>query len=184
LALEQVLEEIQRRAQEERKRLEEEARAERSRIVGEAQAAVDAYRRKALERASRDIVRMQTQEAASTELELKREELQMEREIIDRVLALAQEKLKTLPRDRNEGILKALLQHYGSEGTQVLASGKDELYVKMASKLRHAGPLAGTGGIVITNTDGTVLVDLTYETMMRDLADGKLKEVHQKLFGH
>src|SRR5262245_965977 len=109
MALEQVLEEIQRRSQAERVRLEAEAQAARGKAVSEAQAAVEEHRRKGLERASREIVRMQTQEAASTELELKREELQMERELLDRVLHLAQDKLKILPRERNEAVLKGLL---------------------------------------------------------------------------
>ena len=60
---------------------------------------------------------------------------------------------------------------------------KDELFVKMASKLHFAGPLNGTGGLVITSADGTVLLDLTFETQMRDLSEKKLKEIHQKMFG-
>jgi V/A-type H+/Na+-transporting ATPase subunit E len=183
MALEQVLEEIQKRAKDERSRLEAEAQGARSKLVAEAQAAVAEHRRKALERASREIVLIQTQEAASTELELKREELQTERELIDRVQHLAQEKLKSLPRERNEAILKSLLSHFGREGTQVFAAPKDELFVKMASKLHFAGPLSGTGGLVITNADGTVRMDLAFETLMRDLSDKRLKEVHQRLFG-
>jgi len=183
MALEQVLEEIQRRAHEERSRLEAEAREARAKATAQAQAAVEEYRKKALERASREILRMQTQEAAFTDLELKREELQMERELLDRVLHLSQEKLRSLPRERNEAILKALLSQYGGEGTKVLALPKDELYVKMASKLHFAGPLDGTGGLVITSADGTMLLDLTFETLMRDLSEKKLKEIHQKMFG-
>lgn len=183
MALEQVLEEIQRRSQAERARLEAEAQAARGKAVAEAQAAVEQHRRKGLERAGREIVRMQTQEAASTELELKREELQMERELLDRVGHLAQEKLKMLPRERNEAVLKGLLAHYEREGTQVQAAAKDELFVKMASKLRYSGPMPGAGGLVISNADGTVRVDLSFEALMHDLSDRKLKDVHQKMFG-
>lgn len=183
MALEQVLEEIQRRAHDERSRLEAEAQAARAKVLAEAQALVEERRRKALERASREIVLIQTQEGASTELELKREELQMERELLDRVQRLAQEKLKSLPRERNEAILKGLLSHFEREGTQVHAAAKDELFVKMASKLHFAGPLAGAGGLVITNPDGTVRMDLTFETLMRDLSEKRLKEIHQKMFG-
>jgi V/A-type H+-transporting ATPase subunit E len=183
MALEQVLEEIQRHAQEERSRLEAEAQQARGKLAAEAQAAVEERRRRALERASREIVMIQTQEAASTEIELKREELQMERELLDRVQAIAQDKLKVLPRERNEAVLKALLAHYEREGVQVHAAPKDELFVKMASKLRFAGPLQGAGGLVITNADGTVRMDLTYETVMADLSDKRLKDVHVKMFG-
>jgi V/A-type H+-transporting ATPase subunit E len=183
MALEQVLEEIERRSQAERARLEAEASQARGKALAEAQAAVEDHRRKGLERASRDIVRMQTQEAASTELELKREELVMERELLDRVLHLAQEKLKALPRERNEAVLKALLAHFEREGTQVQAALKDELFVKMASKLRFSGPIPGAGGLVISNADGTVRVDLSFETLMRDLGEQRLKDIHQRMFG-
>jgi V/A-type H+/Na+-transporting ATPase subunit E len=183
MALEQVLDEIQRRAQSERTRLEAEASEARAKAVAEAQAAVESHRKKGLDKASREIVRMQTQELASTELELKREELQMERELLDRVVHLAQEKLRILPRERNEAVLKGLLSHFEREGIQVQSAPKDELFVKMASKLRFAGPLQGAGGLVISNADGTVRVDLSYETLMRDLSEKKLKDVHHKMFG-
>ena len=183
MALEQVLEQIQRRAAEERGRLEAEAQEARSKSAGEAQAAVEERRRKSLERAAREIVLIQTQEAASTELELKREELQLERELIERVQKLAQEKLKALPRERNEALLKALLSHFERDGTQVQATAKDELFVKMASRLHFAGAMAGAGGLVISNADGSVRMDLSFETLMRDLSEKKLKEIHQKMFG-
>jgi len=183
MALQQVLEEIQRHASDERSRLEAEAGEARAKATAEAQVAVEEHRRKALERASRTIVRMQTQEAAFTELELKREELQMERELLDRVQHLAQEKLKSLPRERNEALLKALLSHHEREGTQVHAAPKDELFVKMASKLRYAGPLPGAGGLVISNADGTVQVDLTYETLLKDIAEKRIKEIYTRMFG-
>src|SRR2546425_896253 len=130
MGLEQVLQEIESRSQQARQKLDAEAQAARAEALAAANAAVDEYRKKALERASREIVRMQTQEAASTELELKREELQMERELLDRVVKLAEERLKSLPRERNEAIIKALLKHYEREGTQVLALPKDELFLK------------------------------------------------------
>ena len=72
MALEQVLEEIQRRSGQERTRLEAEAQAARGKAVAEAQSAVEDHRRKGVDKATREIMRMQTQEAASTELELKR----------------------------------------------------------------------------------------------------------------
>jgi len=183
MALAQVLEEIQSSSRAQVRKLEEEAREARAKAVAQAQAAVEEYRKKALEKATRDIVRIQAQEAASTELELKREELQMERELLDRVLKHAEERLMSLPRERNEAILKGLLSHYGREGTQVLTTPKDELYVKMASGLHHAGKLNGLGGLVIMNADGTVRMDLAYETLMRDLAEKKLKEIHGRLLG-
>ncbi len=183
MALEQVLEEIQRKAQEERTRLEAEALQMRAKLLSESQAVVEEHRRKGLERATREIVRIQTQEAASTELELKREELQMEKELLDRVLHLAQAKLKILPRERNEAVLKALLSHFEREGTEVTAAPKDELFVKMASTLHFKGPFAGAGGLVISNAEGTVQVDLTYEALLRDLTEKRLKEVHVKMFG-
>lgn len=183
MGLEQVLQEIQSRSQQARERLEAEAQAARAQAVTAASAAVEEHRHKAMDRVSREVLRMQTQEAASTELELKREELQMEKELIDKVQRLAEDKLKSLPRERNEAIIKSLLSHYEREGTQVLSLPKDELFLKMASKLRHAGALTGSGGIVVTNTDGTVRVDLTYETLLRDISEKRLKEIHAQLFG-
>ena len=182
MALEQVLEGIKRDADAERKALEAESKEVRSKALALAKEAVEEYRKKALERASRDSLRMATQEAAFTELELKREQLQMERELTERVLHLAEERLRSLPRERNEAILKALLSHFEKEGVQVQAAPKDELFVKIATRLKFAGPLAGHGGLVITNAEATVLLDLTYETLMRDLSERMTKEVHQRMF--
>lgn len=183
MGLEQVLEEVQSRAAEERARLEAEAQSARQEALDAAKKAVEEHRQKALERASREIVRLKTQEQASTELELKREELQMERELIERALAKAQERLRSLPRERNEAVLKHLLDRYGREGTQVHTTAKDELFVKMAGSLQHAGHIDASGGVVVTNAEGSVRFDLTFETLMRDLSERKLKEIHEKLFG-
>ena len=102
MALEQVLEEIRRRADEERSRLDKEAAESRDKAAAAVRDEVDEYRRKTADRASREALRIQTQEAAFTELELKREELQMQRELMDRVLHAAEQKLGSLPRERNE----------------------------------------------------------------------------------
>lgn len=182
MGLEQVLQEVQSRASEERARLEREAQSARQEALAAAKSAVEEHRKKALEHASREIVRLKTQEQASTELELKREELQMERELIERVLKMAQERLRTLPRERNEAVLKHLLDRYGREGTRVLTTPKDELFVKMAGSLQHAGHIDAAGGVVVTNAEGSVRMDLTYETLMRDLSERKLKEIHERLF--
>lgn len=183
MGLEQVLQEVQAKAAEERTRLEAEARTARDDAVSAARAGVEDHRKKALDRASREILRLTAQEAASTELELKREDLQMERELLDRALKIAQERLKSLPRERNEGALKALLKHHEREGTHFLCAPRDELFLKMATSLKHAGPTEAAGGLVITNADGTVRIDLTYETLMREIAEKSLKQIHQRLFG-
>jgi V/A-type H+-transporting ATPase subunit E len=183
MGLEQVLQEVQARAAQERTRLEAEASSARQDALKAAQGAVEDHRKKALERASRDIVRLKTQEAASTELELKREELQMERELIERTLRTAQERLRALPRERNEAALRHLLDRYEREGTHVLTVPKDDLFVKMATSLTHGGHVDASGGVVVTNTEGSVRLDLTFDTLMRDLSERKLKEIHEKLFG-
>lgn len=183
MALEQVLEEIRRRAEEERGRLDKEAAQAREQAAAAARAEVEEYRRKTTDRAAREILRVQTQEAAFTELELKREELQMQRELMDRVMRAAGERLLSLPRERNEAVLKALLSHYEKEGALVHAAPKDELFVKMATGLKFAGPLEHGAGLVITSADGTVRVDLTYDTLMADLSDRWMKGIHTRLFG-
>lgn len=177
-----MLQEIRAKSQEDRRRLEEEARAQRERLLREGQAAVEAYRRSQTDRATREIVRIQAQETASTELELKREELHVERELLDRVMHFSEERLRQLPRERNEAVLKALLARYEREGVKVLTVPRDELYLKMASKLHHEGTIPAIGGLVITNVDGTVRVDLTYDTLLHEFVERNLKDIHGRLF--
>ena len=183
MGLDRVVEEVLSSGRERRDGILAEANEEADGIMAAARAEAEEYGRQKAEETRVRIERMREQELQSSELEVRRIELGMRRELLERTEALARERLTGLPRARNEPLLRALLAGHPMPGGRVFSSERDEPLVRALSTLRYAGHIRCLGGVVLESQDGTVKEDRTFDAILRDVGDSSLPTIAGILFG-
>ena len=183
MGLDKVVEEVLSSGRERREQLLAEAKEEAEGILSAARAEVEEYGRQKAEDARVRTARMREQELQSGELEVRRLELGMRRELLERTLALARERLTGLPRGRNEPLLRALLAGHPMPGGRVFSNERDEPLVRALTPLRYAGHIRCLGGVVLESADGTVKEDRTFDTILSETSDRTLPAIAGILFG-
>lgn len=126
--------------------------------------------------------RLEKQELSSAELEVKRMHLLMQKELLDTAYEMARERIVNLDKEKNTELLKKLIERHGSEGARILSAKKDEEIVKKLSSLEYAGNIDCLGGIVIENSDSTVIHDYTFDSILKEVNERSLREMYRKLF--
>lgn len=127
--------------------------------------------------AKADGQRRQVMDLARAELESKRLLLNSQRELLDEVYASALAALPTLP-DR-EALTRRLLARSAADwrAGRVRCSPRDESLVRSIVGGSFAGTFECTGGVAIESADGLRRVDLTFETILRDVWADAVREV-------
>jgi len=183
MGLDKVVEEVLSSGRERRDQILAEAREEAEGILAAARAEVEEYGRQKAEETRVRIERMRGQELQAGELEVRRLQLGMRRELLERTEALARERLTGLPRARNEPLLRALLSGHPMPGGRVLSSERDEPLVRAMTSLRFSGHVKCLGGVVLESQDGTVKEDWTFDTILRETSERALPTIAGILFG-
>ena len=183
MGLDKVVEEVLSSGRERREQILAEANEEAEGILAAARVEVEGYGRQKAEDTRVRIERMREQELQSSELEVRRLELGMRRELLERTEALARERLTGLPRGRNEPLLRALLAGHPMPGGRVFSNDRDEPLVRALTSLRYAGHVKCLGGVVIESQDGTVKEDRTFDTILRETSERALPAIAGILFG-
>jgi V/A-type H+-transporting ATPase subunit E len=159
-----------------------EAEAEAARITAEAGERARSVVAEKLQQAERRARQMRVQELASSELEGKRARLVMERELLEAAAAQAREAIAALPRDQDERLLGRILAANPVSGYRVHSAQKNEAFLRAMPSVDYAGNVNCLGGILFESRDGTVRMDFTYDTMLRDLVERNMKEIARILF--
>lgn len=184
MGLEKVVADILEKGKEEAERIRKEGAAEAEPILK--QAREEAARIKARKEAeiSKIVEKIRTREIASAKLEVKKIKLTSEKEALDQVYAQAIEKLKNLPREKNERLLKALIEKGKREvgNGHIYCSQRDAEFVKRMSDLKFAGTINCIGGVIIESSDKTIKLDYTYETLLNSVWEKNVKEIANILF--
>lgn len=183
MGLEKVVEEVLASGEEKRRQMLAEADAEAASLLDAAKAEVEAYKRDKQQETWVRVERMKAHELQAAELELRRLELGMHRELLDRVETLALERLAGMSRTDVEPLLRTLLQRHSMAGGKVLSSQRDEPLVRTLTSLRYGGHVDCIGGVVIESADGTVREDRTFETILRERSEKALPRIAVALFG-
>jgi V/A-type H+-transporting ATPase subunit E len=182
MGLDKVVEEVLSSGRERRDGILADAKEEADGIMSAAMVEVEAYGRMRAEETRVRIDRMREQELQSSELEVRRIELGMRRELLERAEALARERLTGLPRARNEPLLRALLSGHPMPGGRVFSNERDEPLVRALTSLRFAGHVKCLGGVVLESQDGTVKEDRTFDTILRETSERALPAIAGILF--
>jgi V/A-type H+-transporting ATPase subunit E len=183
MGLETVVKDIMDAAQAEVSKLDSEADAEVSLILEEAKQNAKKIMGESLAKAEDDIKKIRQQEISSANLDVKRTLLNARKEILEKVYVQAVETISAFSPEKNEELLKSLIDNYGSNGTKIYSNMESEEIVKKLSSLEYAGNIDCLGGVVIENEDGTIRLDYTYDVILKSVNERLLKQTSDILFG-
>ncbi len=183
MGLEIVVKDIQEGAQAEVSRINTEGEAKASEIINEAKEAQKKMLGDSLAKVEEDLQKMHQQVISSANLEVKRISLNKRKELLDKVYNQALESIESMPVSKNEELLKYLIDKYESSGAKVYSSADSEELVKKLSSLTYAGNIKSIGGIVLENEDGTIRLDFTYDSILKNVYERSLKQISDTLYG-
>lgn len=183
MGLEKVIEEVLSSGKRKRNEVLAEGEQDYQEVVQAAKDEIEQYRRKREEDNKVRIERMRAQDLQTAELEVRRLELSMRRDLLEMVQEGARDKLRQLDRPRNEAMLKALLSDKDVPGARVFSAAKDEPIVRSLTRLPYAGHIDCLGGVIIESADGTIREDLTYDALLTERSEEQLPIIAEILFG-
>ncbi len=125
---------------------------------------------------------VERREISSANLEVKRAELNVHKDLLEQAKVKLFENIGKLPKKDNEAMLKKLLEPYNLKDMKVYSNKKDEAFVSSLAP-NYGGNLDIAGGVVVESKDGALRYDLTYETLAREVFNNRMKEVSRILFG-
>jgi V/A-type H+-transporting ATPase subunit E len=182
MALDAVVESVLATSKDKLAQINSEADQEVARILNEA-------RERAAEIKSRKEVEIghiteaiERREISSANLEVKRSELNVHKDLLEKARAMLLEKIQNLPKKDNESMLKKMLEPYDLKDMKVYSNKRDEAFVSSLAP-NYGGNLDIIGGVVVESKDGALRYDLTYETLAREVFSNHMKEVSRILFG-
>jgi len=180
MGLEVVVKDVLARGEEEANRIRQDGSDEANAIVAGAEKTASQIRKEKHEQTIEQIERRKNREISSANLEVKRAILNLKKDLLDRVYDEAIEKLASLPDSERGSIIKKLLESQ-TDSTRVFSNKNDESLVKRISSLEYGGTIPCSGGVMLENEDGTVLRDLTFDSILKNVRDGSLKQLLQIL---
>jgi V/A-type H+-transporting ATPase subunit E len=183
MGLDKVVEEVMSSGKRRRQDILEDAEAEAKTIINDAKAQVERYRSDREEDNRLKIDRTRVQEMQTAELEIRKLELIMHRELLEKVEEDAREQLRRLDRPRRETLLKVILSRYEIPGGKVYSSAQDEGIVRALTSMRYAETIDCIGGVVIESADGSVREDHTFDSLLKEKNEAMLAEIADILFG-
>ncbi len=183
MGLDAIVEEIKAKGRAEAGKISEETSLEVSKITREAQAAASKLKAAKEEAVRKEIERLRQQELSSANLEVKKAKLNARKEILDEVYEQAKESVKKLPAEKNQKLLKSIIEKNEHNNAKIYSRDKDKVTVKKLIKLEYAGEIECIGGVVIENADGTEVLDFRYDTILKNVSEQSLKQVSDVLFG-
>lgn len=183
MGLEKVVEEVLSSGKRKRDQVLAEGEKDYQEVVQTAKDEVEEYRRKREGDNRVRIERMRAQDLQTAELEIRRLELSMRRDLLEMVQEGARDKLRQLDRPRNEAMLKALLQGKDVPGAKVFSAAKDEPVVRALTRLPYGGHIDCLGGVMIESADGSIREDLTYDALLSERSEELLPIIAGILFG-
>ncbi len=191
MGLEAVVDEIKRKGAERAAAIKAEADAKAKTIVSEATTRAEEIKLTAEKDAEIQAERIAIRETASANLVVKREQLNAQKELLEKVYAGAAEAIAKLPAKTNEKAIKELLKEAATQIPKgvVFANLSDKKIVEAALDLRtfsgfkFGGTVDIIGGVIVKSTDGQITLDYSYKTFMDDVWESSLKDVSEILFG-
>jgi V/A-type H+-transporting ATPase subunit E len=183
MGLDAIIEEIKAKGRAEADKISGETYQEVSKIIADAQASAAKIKAAKEEAVKKEIDRMRQQELSSANLEVKKLILNARKEVLDEVYESAKESIFKLPAEKNQMILKSIIEKNETGNSKIFSRSKDKTIVKKMTKLEFAGEIDCSGGVVIENKDGTEVLDFRYDMILKNVNEQSLKQVSNILFG-
>jgi V/A-type H+-transporting ATPase subunit E len=182
MALDAVVESILATSKDKVAQINAEGDQEVARILNEARERAAEIKSRKQTEVGHAVEAVERREISSANLEVKRSELNVHKDLLEQAKAKLFESIQKLPKKENEAMLKKLLEPYNLKDMKVFSNKKDEAFVSSLAP-NYGGNLDITGGVVVESKDGALRYDLTYETLAREVFNNRMKEVSRILFG-
>jgi len=176
MGLEVVVKDVLARAEEEANHIREQGTSEANAIIDGAENTARQILAEKREQTTELIERRRNREISSANLEVKRAVLNAKKELLEEAYKEALGVLASLPEAEREAIIRKLLGAQ-TESTRVFSNRTDESLVKRISGLEYGGTISCSGGVILENEDGTVLRDLTFDTILSSVRETSLKRL-------
>ncbi len=182
MALDAVVDDILATSKDKTAAINAEGDQEAARILQEARdraADIKARKETEVEHATEALER---REISSAHLEVKRSELNVQKDTMEQARAKLFDAIKNIPKKDNEALIKQLLAPHNLKDMKVYSNQRDAAFVSSLAP-NYGGNLDIIGGVVVESKDGALRYDLTYETLAREVFENHMKEVSRILFG-
>jgi len=185
MALNDVKDKILEEAQERAKQLHQEAEEEVQKLHDSVDHELQDYEKKLRVNAQRMVESSEKREIAAAEFEGKRLLLDKRKELISAVIRAAEKKLVDMSDAQRSQLLGKLLKNAQKEISvkRVFVNENDvQLLQKHATGL-DVMKRDMDGGLITENSDGTIRVDYSFDTMLTDIRQRYIREISEVLFG-
>jgi len=192
MGLEAVLEEIRERGREEVERIKRESQEEITRVLTAAQERAAKIKQAANEEVERQTAYIMSQEVSAANLQVKRELLNTQKELLDEVYQRAKEAIAGLPESFHREAIESLLKEAKTQiqGGIVHVNPRDRKLLEeiLAKNPEFRDFSAGTdvdidGGVIVESKDGSLQLDYSYRTFLDTVWESGLKDASDLLFG-
>lgn len=192
MGLEAVLEEIREQGRREVERIGRESQEETTRVLSAAQERAAKIKQAASEEVERQAAYIMNQEVSAANLQVKRELLNTQKELLDQVYIRAKELIAGLPESFHREAITNLLKEAGSQiGDGVVhVNPRDR---RLLEEVLAQNPELKTfsvgrdadidGGVIVENRDGSLQLDYSYRTFLDMVWESGLKDASDLLFG-
>jgi len=182
MALDAVVESVLATSREKVAQINSDADQEVARILNEARGRAAEIKSRKETEVGHTTEAIERREISSANLEVKRSELNVHKDLLEKARTMLLVKIQNLPKKDNESMLKKLLEPYDLKDMKVFSNKRDEAFVSSLAP-NYGGNLDVVGGVVVESKDGALRYDLTYETLAREVFNNHMKEVSRILFG-
>lgn len=185
MALDNVTKEIMASADKEASEIKSQADAEVKVILAEANALISDMKEKEDKKLKEAVERLKRQELSSAELESKKIVLSKKKEILAKAFETVLADLETAPEDVKLEQYKKMVESAKTviDKPKALISEKDSFTAKDLGVKSVAKDPRIRAGMILQSEDGTVEVDMQYETVLQAIWDREIKALSDILFG-
>jgi len=180
MGLEAVKEEIIRNSKEQESAMLAEARRESAIIAKESEKKISEMREKSEADTKKLTDSIKRQALSSAEMEGKKMILDAKKQVIDGVFAEAGKMLEALDDKKREAYIKKLAERAKKEMSigRVYCNKRDIKFIREFST-EPAGMICG---LIAENSDGTIRIDYSFETMLESIKESEMQSINKMLF--
>jgi V/A-type H+-transporting ATPase subunit E len=182
MGLENVIEKIQNEGKEKVTGILQDAEKQAAQILQAKQKMIDERTIQKRQELDKQISILKTQEASSTDIEIKKIRLNAEKDVLNSTYQECLNALSTLPHDKMIASLLKKAEKELPDAAFVYSNKRDEPSIRSQTKLSYGGSIETRGGIIVENNERTMTLDFRYETIAELVWDRSLKEIAEKLF--
>ena len=192
MGLEAVLEEIRERGRQEVERIRKESQEETARVLTAAQERAGKIKQAANEEVERQAAYIMSQEVSAANLQVKREMLNTQKELLDRVYQHAREAIAGMPESFHREAITNLLKEAKTqiqEGVVHTNSRHRKILEEVLSQnpefrnFSMGNDADIDGGVIVESRDGSLQLDYSYRTFLDMVWESGLKDASDLLFG-